>query len=65
MKEKILNVLAKHPDGLRLRSIGSAIGVWHVKLIADITELEAEGKVVSHTYSDRANMEFYNIWQLA
>jgi hypothetical protein len=65
MKEKILNVLAKHPDGLRLRSIGSALGVWHVKLIADITELEAEGKVVSHAYSDRANMEFYNIWQLA
>ena len=65
MKEKILNVLANHPDGLRLRSIGSALGVWHIKLIADITELEAEGKVVSHAHCDRANMEFYDIWQLA
>ena len=52
MKEKnytnsILNVLKNYPNGLRLRSIGAKLGVWHPSLAKDIAELEHNGQIVA------------------
>ena len=65
MKEQILAVLAKHPNGLRLRSIGYELHVWHCSLAKDVAELEREGRITARTYRDMANMEMYDIWRLA
>ena len=65
MKEQIIAVLAKHPNGLRLRSIGAELHVWHVSLVNDIAELEREGRISARTHRDMANMEMYDIWRLA
>ena len=69
MKEKnytnsILNVLKNYPNGLRLRSIGAKLGVWHPSLAKDIAELESKGQIVGTLHRDMANMEQYYIWKL-
>lgn len=64
MLNKILEVLAKHPNGLRLRTIGGLLGVWHVKLVPLMDELEAAGKVVALPHRDMGNAEFYYIWRI-
>ena len=69
MKEKnytnsILNVLKNYPNGLRLRSIGAKLGVWHPSLAKDIAELERKGQIVGTLHRDMANMEQYYIWKL-
>lgn len=70
MKEKnytnsILNVLKNYPNGLRLRSIGAKLGVWHPSLAKDIAELERNGQIVSILHRDMANMEQYYIWKIS
>lgn len=46
MKEKIYEVVRKYgKNGIRLRTIGSILGVWHCGLIGDIYELIDEGKL--------------------
>lgn len=65
MKEQIIAVLAKHPNGLRLRSIGAELHVWHCSLAKDVAELEQSGQVVGTLHRDMANMEQYYIWRLA
>ena len=64
MKNQILDILREYPTGLRLRSIGAQLGVWHIKLVGAICELENEGLVYSTPYRDMANMEFYDIWKI-
>lgn len=70
MKEKnytnsILNVLKNYPNGLRLRSIGAKLGVWHPSLAKDIAELERNGQIVGILHRDTANMEQYYIWKIS
>ena len=70
MKEKnytnsILNVLKNYPNGLRLRSIGAKLGVWHPSLAKDIAELERNGQIVGILRRDMANMEQYYIWKIS
>ena len=70
MKEKnytnsILNVLKNYPNGLRLRSIGAKLGVWHPSLAKDIAELENKGQIVGILHRDMANMEQYYIWKIS
>ena len=70
MKEKnytnsILNVLKNYPNGLRLRSIGAKLGVWHPSLAKDIAELERNGQIVGILHRDMANMEQYYIWKIS
>ena len=69
MKEKnytnsILDVLKNYPNGLRLRSIGAKLGVWHPSLAKDIAELERNGQIVGILHRDMANMEQYYIWKI-
>lgn len=64
MKEQIMQVLAKHPKGLRLRYIGSYLNVWHVSLVKDISELEQAGLVEAVNVRDLANMQFYCVWKI-
>ena len=61
----ILKVLKEHPNGLRLRSIGAKLGVWHPSLAKDITELESKGQIVGVLHRDMANMESYYIWKIS
>ena len=70
MKEKnytnsILNVLKNYPNGLRLRSIGAKLGVWHPSLAKDLAELERNGQIVGILHRDMANMEQYYIWKIS
>ena len=70
MKEKnytnsILDVLKNYPNGLRLRSIGAKLGVWHPSLAKDIAELERNGQIVGILHRDMANMEQYYIWKIS
>ena len=62
---RILDLLKEHPNGLRLRSIGAKLGVWHPSLAKDIAELERKGQVIGTLHRDMANMEQYYIWKLA
>lgn len=62
---RILDILKEHPNGLRLRSIGAKLGVWHPSLVPTMNALEESGKVVAIPHRDMANMEFYYVWKLA
>ena len=61
----ILEVLKEHPHGLRLRSIGAKLGVWHPSLAKNIAELESKGQIVGVLHRDMANMESYYIWKIS
>lgn len=62
---RILDLLKKYPNGLRLRSIGARLGVWHPSLAKDIAELEREGQVIGILRRNMANMEQYYIWKIS
>jgi hypothetical protein len=62
---RILDLLKEHPNGLRLRSIGAKLGVWHPSLAKDIAELEHNGQVIGILHRDMANMEQYYIWKIS
>ena len=64
MKEQILDVLRKHPSGLRKREISSYTNIWVGNLIQPIVELEKEGKIEHHTHRDMANFEGYDIYTI-
>ena len=63
--DSILEVLKEYPNGLRLRSIGAKLGVWHPSLAKDIAELESKGQIVGALHRDMANMESYYIWKIS
>lgn len=67
MREKILNVLAQYPNGLRQRMIASEVGCWTanpdlIKALADMTH---EGILTRRYHNDPANMEYYFIWKIS
>ena len=61
----ILEVLKEHPNGLRLRSVGTKLGVWHPSLAKDIAELERKGQIIGILHRDMANMEQYYVWKIS
>lgn len=63
MKEKILEVLAQRPNGMRLREIGGELHIWHPHLLSDIHELENEGLITHIVHTDMANMDNYIIYK--
>lgn len=64
MKEKILEVLRKHPNGLRLRQIAMYLHCHHFALINDMHELKEAGLVDGWPNKDHVNGEYYIIWAL-
>ena len=64
MKEQIRELLAHHPNGLRLREIGAYLRVYHIKLIGLIGEMEKEGIISGKPNTDHANGEYYITWYL-
>ena len=64
MKEQIRELLAHHPNGLRLRSIAMYLGVNRFKLINILDEMKKEGIIDGRSNDDHANGEYYIIWYL-
>ena len=62
MKEKIIEVLAHHPNGLRLREIAMYLRVNRFSIINELDKLHKEGLVCGHSNEDHANGEYYVIW---
>ena len=64
MKEKIVEVLRKCPNGLRLREIAMYLRCNHFALINDMDELKKAGLIDGRSNEDHANGEYYIIWFL-
>ena len=65
MKEKIIEVLRKHPNGLRMREIAMYLHCNRIVLIKDLDELKEAGLIDTQPNEDHANGEYYIIWFLA
>ena len=65
MKEQIKELLAHHPDGLRLREIAMYLRVNRFSIINLLDELKKEGIINGRSNEDHANGEYYIIWYLA
>ena len=64
MKVLIIELLAHHPNGLRLRSIAMYLGGNRFKLINILDEMKKEGIINGRSNDDHANGEYYIIWYL-
>ena len=64
MKEKIIEVLAHHPNGLRLREIAMYLRVNRFSIINIMDEMKKEGIIDGRSNEDHANGEYYIIWYL-
>lgn len=64
MKEKIIEVLAYHPRGLRLREIAMYLQINHFSLISLLNELERENSITGIGVNDYVNGESYILWKL-
>ena len=50
MKEKVFEAIKRAgANGIRLRYIGSYVGVWHPHCLPSVTELLAEGRIYERT----------------
>ena len=65
MKEQIKELLAHHPDGLRLREIAMYLRVNRFSIINTMDEMKKEGIIKARSNEDHANGEYYIIWYLA
>lgn len=65
MKEQIKELLAHHPDGLRLREIAMYLRVNRFSIINTMDEMKKEGIINGRSNEDHANGEYYIIWYLA
>ena len=63
MKEQILELLGKHPNGLRLREIAMYLGCNRFSLINIIDELKKEGRVDGVGVNNFAQGESYILWR--
>jgi DNA-binding Lrp family transcriptional regulator len=64
MKEQIREVLAHHPNGLRLREIAMYLRVNRFALINDLEKLHKAGLVKGIAVNDFAQGESYILWQV-
>jgi transposase len=65
MEEKILDYLRTSPNGARKREIAKHLQTSIVQILNAMSCLEREGLIFSTTYRDMANMELYDIFQIA
>ena len=64
MKEQIKELLAHHPNGLRLREIAMYLRVNRFSIINILDEMKKEGIIDGRSNEDHANGEYYIIWYL-
>ncbi len=64
MKEQIKELLANHPNGLRLREIAMYLRVNRFSIIDIMNEMKKEGIIDGRSNDDHANGEYYIIWYL-
>ena len=64
MKEKIIEVLREHPNGLRLRQITMYLQCNRLTILDDMHELEEAGLIYGRSNEDHANGEYFIIWAL-
>ena len=65
MKEQIKELLADHPNGLRVREIAMYLRVNRFSIINIMDEMKKEGIINGRSNEDHANGEYYIIWYLA
>ena len=65
MKDEILRVLRESDRWMRLRELGSELGVWHCSLAKVMCDLEAEDKVTAKRCRDIGNMEQWIEYEIA
>ena len=63
MREKILEYLTNHP-GARKREIASFLKVWQCsfEFLATIDDMCEDNLIRAESFSDPANMEYYDKW---
>ena len=64
MTEQIKELLANHPNGLRLREIAMYLRVNRFSIINIMDEMKKEGIINGRSNEDHANGEYYIIWYL-
>ena len=64
MKEKIIEVLAHHPNGLRLREIAMYLQVNRFSVINLLDELKKEGIITGVDVNNFVQGECYILWKL-
>lgn len=64
MKEKIIEVLAYHPNGLRLREIAMYLQVNRFSLINLLDELKKENFITGIGVNNFVQGESYILWKL-
>ena len=65
MKEQIKEILAHHPNGLRLREIAMYLQVNRFSLINLLDELKKEGVITGVGVNNFVQGESYILWKLA
>ena len=64
MKEQIKGLLARHPDGLRLREIAVYLGVNRFSLIDLLDEMKKENIITGIGVNNFVQGESYILWKL-
>ena len=65
MKEKIIEILQKYPNGLRLREMAAYLDYYNrMALLDKLEELKQAGLINNRSNDDHANGEYYFIWYL-
>lgn len=58
-EKELFELLKAHPDGLRLREMGTYLRMWHIDCLDVLRPLHAKGYVTEKfVEGDRANGEF-------
>jgi DNA-binding IclR family transcriptional regulator len=64
MKEQIKELLAHHPNGLRLREIAMYLRVNRFSIIDILDDMKKEGIIDGRSNDDHANGEYYILWYI-
>ena len=64
MKEQIKGLLARHPDGLRLREIAVYLNVDRLSLIDLLEEMKKENIITGIGINNFVQGESYILWKL-
>ena len=64
MKNKVLEILAHHPDGLRLREIAMYLQVNQFFLIKLLYEMKKENSITGIGVNNFVQGESYILWKL-
>ena len=64
MKERIKELLARHPDGLRLREIATYLRINRFSLIGYLDEMKKDGIITGIGVNNFVQGESYILWKL-